>query len=890
MEILFNHQEVEKKWFEHWTTHHLFESKPNPDQESFTLILPPPNVTGKLHIGHALNGTYQDALFRYNKMMGKNAIWVPGTDHAGIATQNIVIKKLVQNGIDPDSLTKDQLLQEIEKVKDENHSIIVNQLKKLGVSCDWTREQYTRSPKFNKLVTETYQTLFNKSMIYEEYKPVNWCPRCQTALSNDEVSTKEHSSKLYYLKYKFLDSEEYITVATTRPETIFGDVAVAYHPSDPRRDFFQTQGHVLVPIININKKIPLIESSLVKPDFGTGLVKITPAHSELDFEIFQKNKNLLSDFQFILDKTGKLQNVPERYQGMDRFQGRREILKELTELNLLEKVENHTNMIGHCYRCQTVLEMYLSSQLFVKMSQMADKALEAMGQINIYPEHQNKLYQNWLTEIRDWCISRQIAWGHPIPSQTCLDCGHQQLINTDSDSNSNTCSQCQGTPLVENKDVLDTWFSSCLWAFGIFDSPEELEYYYPIDVLVTGGDILFFWVIRMIMMSLEMGHQIPFKNIYLHGIIRTKENKKMSKSLDNSINPIEIIDKLGADACRYTLMMATPYRLDAKIDHDTFSLGRGFCVKLWNSARYILMNLGEPKPTQKLNLELSPEEFKPMDLWIMYRLQDVIEKVNHCFSENYNFAEASSVIYDFYWNYFCNQYLEFKKFTIQEEKTQKILLKIVITTLRLLHPLIPFVTEEIYEHFKPYLELDETKCLLELKYPQVELSFHKMHSTECQVVYDLVTKLRDFKLSYQINVKEPHLKVNLIKNPQTQPDLLEVADYYCKEIIGMAKLNDFQVTSKSNLKTLKLKDLNLELEIEVDCPLNLEKKKQTLEKKLGSTEKSLKSSTELHQKLKEGGKPLERIEKTLKGLQDQKSALDQQLKELKDLDLLQPSQ
>uniref|UniRef100_A0A6C0E9I3 valine--tRNA ligase n=1 Tax=viral metagenome TaxID=1070528 RepID=A0A6C0E9I3_9ZZZZ len=890
MESLFNHHDIEKKWSNKWEEKCLFRQTSSEENlETFTLILPPPNVTGQLHIGHSLNGTIQDVIYRYNKMKGKSVLWIPGTDHAGIATQNVVSKNLFKTGINPNTLSTDEFLNEIDKFKNDNHAIIVSQMKRMGFSCDWTKEQYTKSPKFNKLVNKCFKELWNKGLIYKDFKPVNWCPKCLTALSNDEVIPLEQNSHMYYLKYQLKDSEDYLIIATTRPETIFGDNAVAYHPSDPRRDFLKDK-ILIVPITG--KEIPLIESDLVKLDFGTGLVKITPAHCELDYKINMKDKR---DFEFIMTPDGKLKNVPDKFLGMDRFIARTEVIKELKLLNLLIESKPHKNVIGTCYRCNTILETYLSSQIFLSLKTMKEKARKALNKIEIFPEHQSKLYLHWLndnTDIdndtdKDWCISRQIIWGHHVPLSECLQCRIDYFNMINDEEELKMCPKCKSI-LKPSSDVLDTWFSSCLWSFGVFDSPEELKERYPINLLVTGSDILFFWVIRMIMMSLEMDYDIPFQKIYLHGIIRTKDNQKMSKSLGNSINPIDIIDKLGADSLRYTLLMETPYSGDAKIDIEDFDLGRGFCVKLWNSARYLMLNL---KKDQKFSLMLDKDLLGPIDIWILSRLDILITKVNDILSTNYNLYDVSSSIYDFYYNKFCSRYLEFKKFSIADPITGQVLVFILEKILRLVHPLIPFVTEEIYDYLKNYLELDDKskdKLLLELDYPSETFCDQDSCGDDFDIIFDIIfeviTKIRDFKVSYNIDQKTPHLGVNLNSHGKPNSKIYDIFKYYSNEMIGMNKLTKFDVCSENlDKKTFRLKVGDLDFDIEVDCELDFEKKKTSLENKLSINQKSLESTETLYETLKSNNRNVEKVQKTLDNLRETGKLLQTQLKELNEI-------
>lgn len=694
---------IEPKWYQFWLDQKIFSSKSDV-LRPYCVLTPPCNRTGGLHMGHSLNVTIQDILVRAKKLQGYNTLFLPGTDHGAIATQNVVERELLKENIRKEDLGREEFLNRVNAWAEDKRNIIVSQIQRLGASCDWDREQYTMSPELSQWVRRAFVKLYEKNLIYQDDKMINWCSRCGTALANDEVDHKEKNGFLYFVKYPILGTpDKYITVATTRPETIFGDVAIAYHPDDERyRDLVNYE--ILIPIVG--RTIPLISDNYVDPNFGSGLVKITPAHDPNDFLVGQRHS--LPSLTTI-DEKGMICNTRTHHDGTDRFICRKLFVKELEEAGYLEKIQDHKHSVGVCYRCDTVVESRVSKQWFLRMDLLATKALEWVnsGQVNLIPDHHLKLFNHWFSENRDWCISRQIWFGHQIPVWRCETC--EQLICTEEEKLSE-CLHCGSHDVKQDEDVLDTWFSSALWPFSVWSTPEDLAYYYPTSVLVTGGDILFFWVARMLIMSGEFQDLIPFHDVYLHGIVRDHKGEKMSKSKGNGIDPLEIIKVYGADALRMTFAFMTPKGRDVKISLKSFEVGQQFCTKLWNAFRFLLMNLDVNKVYSLKNFD--QEHFGSFDRWILNKFNLCLDQVNH-YLDNYDIQQACQTLYRFTWDEFCAVYLEFTKTKIQEEQTQKVLLKVLDSLLIMLHPFIPHLTEELWQRLQPMIDyhVDKTSIM-----------------------------------------------------------------------------------------------------------------------------------------------------------------------------------
>ncbi|SMG09248.1 valine--tRNA ligase [Dethiosulfovibrio salsuginis] len=692
----YDPEPIEDKWYQTWLDKGLFDADVDHSREAFSVVIPPPNVTGSLHMGHAFNNTFQDIVCRYKRMRGYNVLWLPGTDHAGIATQNVVERQLAQEGLSRHDMSREDFVKKVWEWKEEYGNRIISQQKKLGNSCDWRRLRFTMDEGLSKAVRAVFVRLYEKGLIYRGKYIINWCPRCQTALSDLEVEHSEEPGKLYYVNYPLVGEEGAILVATTRPETILGDVAIAVHPRDEKNQKLIGK-KVVVPLTG-GREIPIIEDNMVDPEFGTGFVKITPAHDPNDFLVGQRHG--LEQLQ-VIDSQGIMNENALEYSGMSVEQARVKSVEDLKELGALIKVEELPHQVGHCYRCNTVVEPYLSEQWFVKAKPLADRGVKAVedGDIRWLPEHWTKTYYQWMENIRDWCISRQLWWGHRIPAWTCESCGKLIVSETDPD----ICVDCGSKSLVQDEDVLDTWFSSALWPFSTLGWPEnteELRHFYPTSLMVTGFDIIFFWVSRMIMMGMEFMDEIPFKDVYIHALVRDEKGQKMSKSKGNVIDPLTMIDQFGADALRFTVAALTMPGRDILLSPSKIENYRHFINKIWNASRFALMNLDSSTPTKP-----SVDELNLQDRWIMERLRSVTSQVTS-FLDEYLIGDAARLLYDFIWGDLCDWYLEMSKPALRgnEGEARKnanlwVLQEVFRGVLCLLHPFVPFVTEELWQAF-----------------------------------------------------------------------------------------------------------------------------------------------------------------------------------------------
>ncbi len=704
---------VEEKWYKVWCDKGYFHSDASQGGEPYCVVIPPPNVTGILHMGHALNNTIQDILVRWRRMQGRNVVWLPGTDHAGIATQNVVERALKKEGLSRDDLGREKFIERVWEWRKEYGGTIINQLKSLGASCDWERERFTMDEGLSEAVSEVFVRLYDKGLIHRASYIINWCPRCHTALSDEESEHADTPGKLYYIRYKLeggsvADGRDYIVVATTRPETLLGDVAVAVNPDDARYADLD-KAVVVLPILG--RKLRVIKDAYVDPEFGTGIVKITPAHDPNDFEMGQRHG--LEQIN-VMNGDATMNEAAGPYAGMDRFACRKQILKDLDEAGLIEKIEEHQHAVGHCYRCDTVVEPRLSPQWFVKMKPLAEPALKAVadGKVKFVPERWNKVYNGWLENIRDWCISRQIWWGHRIPVFYCDDCGNEWAAKGKPEK----CPKCGSVKFRQDEDVLDTWFSSWLWPFSTFGWPKEnadLDFYYPTNDLVTASEIIFFWVARMVMAGIEFRGEVPFDTVYIHGTVRADDGRKMSKSLGNSINPLDIIEEFSADALRFSLMMITATGQDIYVSNEKFEIGRNFGTKLWNAARFMQMH-GEDVPAAEWGSkpELDAALLTPDDKHILTRLNEAIVACDENLGK-YRFNDAAHALYEFVRHQFCDLYVEYSKTALngddaaRREQVLKIMHYCFSVAIRLLHPMMPFVTEELW-HAMGYAADSET--------------------------------------------------------------------------------------------------------------------------------------------------------------------------------------
>lgn len=690
----YDPKEFEDKLYKFWNESGYFTPKVDKTKKPYTIMMPPPNVTGSLHMGHALNNTIQDILIRWKRMEGYEALWLPGTDHASISTEAKVVEKIKSEGRSKDELGREGFIKEAWEWTDIYGGTIKNQLKKLGVSCDWSRDRFTLDEMLSNAVEEVFVRLYDKGLVYRGDRIINWCPSCHTAISDAEVDHEDSHGYIYSLRYPIKDSEEFITIATTRPETILGDLAIAVHPEDER--YKDIVGKIAVlPLVG--REIPIVADDYVEMEFGTGALKITPSHDPNDFEVGERHN--LGQCK-ILNEDGYINENGGEFEGLERFQARKVIVEELKKKGFLVEIKDHENAVGHCERCKTVIEPIISKQWFVKMEPLAKPALEAYynGEINFVPERFGKVYVHWLENIRDWCISRQLWWGHRLPVYYCDDCG-EVIVSRDEVT---TCTKCSSDKIRQETDTLDTWFSSALWPFSTLGWPEkteDLEYFFPTDVLVTGYDIIFFWVIRMIFSSLEQLGELPFKDVFLTGLVRDSQGRKMSKSLGNGIDPLELIEEFGADALRFMLISGNTPGNDMRFYIEKVEASRNFANKLWNATRFVLMNLDENMEDYSIqDIELFSE-----DKWILTRLNKLKSEVK-ANMDKYEIGLAGQRIYEFIWEDYCDWYIEMVKTRLygadeESKKTaQKVLVSVLKDVLKLLHPFMPFITEEIWQH------------------------------------------------------------------------------------------------------------------------------------------------------------------------------------------------
>ena len=750
----YNPAEFEDRLYNEWIEKGYFHAEIDKNKKPFTIVIPPPNVTGQLHMGHAFDETLQDILIRYKRMQGFEALWVPGTDHAGIATQIKVEEELrVNEGLTRYDLGREKFLERVWDWKEKYGSRIINQLKKIGSSCDWDRERFTMDEGCSKAVKEVFVNLYNKGLIYQGSRIINWCPHCITALSDAEVDHAEQAGHFWHIKYPVKDSDEFVVIATTRPETLFGDVAVAVNPEDDR--YKHIVGKTLVlPLVG--REIPVIADEYVDKEFGTGCVKITPAHDPNDFEVGQRHN--LEQIK-VMNDDATMNAYAGKYEGMDRYDCRKAMIEDLEAQGLLVKIEDHAHNVGQCYRCGTTVEPIISKQWFVKMPPLAGPAIEAVknDETEFVPEHFEKIYFHWLENIRDWCISRQLWWGHRIPAFYCDDC--DEMVVTKEDSA--VCPKC-GKPMRQDPDTLDTWFSSALWPFSTLGWPEktpELEYFYPTSVLVTGYDIIPFWVMRMMFSGIEHMNEVPFDKVFIHGLVRDSKGRKMSKSLGNGIDPLEIIDQYGADALRFNLATGNAPGNDMRFYIERVENGRNFANKIWNASRFTMMNLeiteNKLPPVEDLQLE---------DKWILSKYNSIVKVVTDNL-DKFELGIALSNLYDFIWESFCDWYIELVKPRLFDKenptgKTAQYVLTYVLShTMQLLHPFMPFITEEIWKHL-PH----EGESIVISQWPEYDekLSFPK-EEEDMTLIMDAVSAVRNRRAEMNV-VPSKKAKVIIVTN------------------------------------------------------------------------------------------------------------------------------
>jgi valyl-tRNA synthetase len=754
LEKRYEPEDIEKKWYDFWIRKDYFRAAGMSNKPAYCIVIPPPNVTGSLHIGHALDITLQDIMIRWKRMSGFNTLWLPGTDHAGIATQNVVEKELQKQGTDRHKLGREKFIEKVWEWKKLYGGTIINQLKVMGASCDWSRERFTLDEGLSRAVREVFVRLYEEGLIYRGEYLINWCPRCHTALSDLEVEHEDRQGKLYYIKYNFTDRDGHITVATTRPETYLGDTAVAVNPEDERYRHLIGK-KVRLPIIN--RDIPIIADDFVDSTFGTGAVKVTPAHDPNDFEMGKRHS---LPFINILTGEGRMSEEAGPYAGQDRFECRKNVLKDLEDIGQIEKITDHAMAIGHCYRCKTIVEPYLSKQWFVKIATLAEAALKAVkdGQVRIIPSGWENSYFDWMENIRDWCISRQIWWGHRIPVWYCQEMQNEKCKMKNgiivSREVPEICPYCGSKGIAQDEDVLDTWFSSALWPFSTLgwpDATDDLRTFYPTSVLITGFDILFFWVARMMMMGLKFMEKEPFRHVYIHALIRDAEGQKMSKSKGNVVDPLQMTEKYGTDAFRFTLAAYAAQGRDIKFSEHRVEGYRHFLNKIWNVARFISINVKED--TEILSMEelrKGEQPFAPTlaERWILSRLSSVISEVDKSLEE-YRFNDAASALYQFIWHELCDWYVEMIKPELYSENVQSkkaalaVLLHVFEGSLALLHPFMPFITEEIWQQL-PCEKSAESLCIR--KYPTSGDGKPDREAEEkMNIIMDAVTGIRNIR-------------------------------------------------------------------------------------------------------------------------------------------------
>ncbi|MCJ7499872.1 valine--tRNA ligase [bacterium] len=777
----------EKHWYADWIKNGYFHADECSDRVPYSIVIPPPNVTGSLHMGHALNNTLQDVLIRYKRMAGHEALWMPGTDHAGIATQNVVEKQLASMGTDRHALGREKFIENVWEWKEKYGGVILQQLHRLGSSCDWERERFTMDDGLSIAVREVFVRLYHEGLIYQGDYIINWCPRCHTALSDLEVEHHDRKGHLYHIRYPAVDGSGEVVVATTRPETMLGDTAVAVNPADERyRSFIGKSFHLPMT----RRDIPLIADDYSDMEFGTGAVKVTPAHDPNDFEIGERH-DLPKMVVISMDGT-MTHEAGERYEGMDRYECRQKLIEDLREGGYLVKVEDYDHAVGQCYRCQTVIEPILSLQWFVRMKELAQPAIEAVkdGRISIIPGNWEKTYFEWMYNIRDWCISRQIWWGHRIPVWKCGDCG-EVIVQVEEPK---TCPECSSSDLHQEEDVLDTWFSSALWPFSTMGWPQEtdaLKKFYPTSCLVTGFDILFFWVARMIMMGIKFMGDVPFKEVYIHALVRDSEGHKMSKSRGNVIDPLVVIDQYGADAFRFTLTAFAAMGRDIKLAGDRIEGYRNFINKIWNASKLVLSYLEEVSGEDLIS---PPDAGEIHNRWIRSRLATVIAQTRESI-EGYRFNDTAHILYQFFWHEYCDWYLELAKPSLYGDKGESALHETAVTAgmvldnfLRLLHPVMPFVTEEIWQRLP-----SEGASIMIAPYPEAMPDDADEKAEEIMnVVMDFITTIRNLRTELGI---PPSTRVQATF---VCPDsgIAEMLDGSSADIIRLARLSDIRFAKK----------------------------------------------------------------------------------------------
>ena len=771
----YDPSQVEDRLYKNWMDKGYFHAEADPEKEPYTIVIPPPNITGQLHMGHALDNTMQDILIRTKRMQGYAALWLPGTDHASIATEAKIVDAMAKEGISKDDIGREKFLERAWDWRRVYGGRIVEQLKKLGSSCDWERERFTMDEGLSKAVQEVFLRLYDKGLIYKGERITNWCPKCNTSISDIEVEYEEQSGHFWHIKYPVKDSDEFVVIATTRPETLLGDTAVAVNPEDER--YAHLVGKTLIlPLIN--KEIPVIADSYVDKDFGTGCVKITPAHDPNDFEVGLRHN--LPQVR-IMDDNAIMNDNAAQYKGLDRYEARKKMVADLESLGLMVKIEGHNHNVGTCQRCKTVIEPFISKQWYVRMKPLAEPAIEVVknGTIKFVPERFSKIYFNWMENIQDWCISRQLWWGHRIPAYYCKACGKVMVQAEAPDK----CTQCGYTGIEQDNDTLDTWFSSALWPFSTLgwpDNTKDLEYFYPTNVLVTGYDIIFFWVARMIFSGMEHMGQEPFKHVFIHGIVRDSQGRKMSKSLGNGIDPLEVISKYGTDALRFALTIGNSPGNDLRYTDEKVESARNFANKVWNASRFVLMNFDEELDFSKVD----KNKFTVADKWILSRVNTVTKEVTENI-DKFELGIGLQKVYDFIWEEFCDWYIEIVKprlFDRESEgrlEAQYVLNHVLGTAMKLLHPYMPFITEEIYTHL-----VNDDESIMISQWPKFsEEQDYPQDEAKMRLIMDAVRSIRNTRAEMNVPPSR-RAKAIFVVGGQTEADTIKEASLFFERLAG----------------------------------------------------------------------------------------------------------
>lgn len=855
---------LEDRWYKFWMKGGFFRADENSSKPMYSIVIPPPNITGKLHTGHGLNNTLQDVLIRWKRMQGYNTLWLPGTDHAGIATQNVVERRLHKEGTSRHDLGREKFVEHIWEWKEKYGNTIINQLQRLGCSCDWDRLRFTLDEGLSRAVRTVFKTLFDEGLIYRGNYIINWCPRCHTALSDDEVTHQDTTGKLWYIKYPIEGSEEFICVATTRPETMLGDTAVAANPGDERFKHLIGKTAIL-PLMD--RPIPIIGDDFVDKEFGTGLVKVTPAHDPNDYQIGKRHD--LEELN-ILEPDATINENGKQYKGLDRFTARKQIVADLESRGLIVKIEDHQHAVGHCYRCETIIEPYISEQWFVKMEPLIGPAIDVVksGKLKFIPKNWENTYFSWMYNIRDWCISRQLWWGHRIPVWYCDDCDGVTVVQ---DGSPTECSKCGGKSIEQDPDVLDTWFSSALWPFSTLGWPEktkDLEVYYPTSVLVTGHDIIFFWVARMTVMGLKFMGQLPFHDVYINALVRDKHGRKMSKSLGNAIDPLEVCDEYGTDSLRFTLCALAAQGRNVNLSPKRVEGYRNFMNKIWNASRFVLMNT-EDLTREDIDAGIDAELLTLDDRWILSCFTRMVKDATGAL-EDYKFDDYANRLYRFFWNTYCDWYLEFVKSRLyskddnretsaqdvrRRKNAQIILITLLEGTMRMLHPGIPFVTEELWQRIKerydsgtsdrkgssecPFLNsfvesIANESIMIAPWVAPLEKMIDEEAESKIALLHDLIYTIRNIRGEMGIPPATP-TDVYLITANQAKQSLINENVHYFSDLIAIDTVSVSDAKPEVGFSSTGVVD-----DVEIIVPLpeslrNLELRR--LEKELGNLEK-----------------------------------------------------